>query len=105
MQLRFDLEATATLPDAVKARLRRIAGKRISAEGVLIIAAGRFRTQEQNREDALARLVALIRRAAEKPRPRKKTKPTAASQVRRIEGKRRRSAIKRLRRVERKDLE
>lgn len=105
VQLRFDLEATATLPDAVKARLRRIAGKRISAEGVLIIAAGRFRTQEQNREDALARLVALIRRAAEKPRPRKKTKPTAASQVRRIEGKRRRSAIKRLRRVERKDLE
>src|SRR5512138_3699527 len=77
-QLRFDLDRS-TLPPEAKERLRHIATNKITTEGELILEAKRFRTQEQNREDALNRLVELLRRAFEKPKPRRKTKPTAAS--------------------------
>jgi ribosome-associated protein len=75
----------------------RLAGKRITEEGELVIDARRFRSQERNRRDARERLAAMIRKAAEKPKPRRKTQPTAASKRRRLEEKRRRSAIKRSR--------
>ncbi len=105
VQLRFNVDASATLPDEVKQRLRSIARNRITEEGILIIEAKRFRTQEQNREDAVARLVALIFQATEKPKPRKKTRPSAASQAERIDEKKRRGAIKRARRTAPQDFE
>lgn len=98
VQLRFDVARSRSLPAGVQARLRALAGKRIGGDGVLVITAQRFRTQRRNRDDALARLVALIRRAAEPPVPRKPTRPTAASRMRRLESKRRRGEIKRARR-------
>jgi ribosome-associated protein len=98
VQLRFDVAHSPSLPEEVRQRLIRLAGKRLTAEGMLVIEARRFRTQEQNRQDALDRLVALIRRAAEKPKPRRPTRPTAASRQHRLAGKRRRSETKRLRR-------
>lgn len=93
VQLRFGLAASA-LPEDVKRRLARLAGRRLSADGVLTIEANRFRTQERNREDARQRLVELVRRAAEPPKPRKPTKPTLASKRRRLEAKTRRGALK-----------
>ncbi len=99
VQLRFDAGNSSSLPDDVRTRLIRIAGKRINKDGVLIIEARQFRTQERNREDALRRLVELIRKAAEKPKPRKKTTPSKAAKERRIEAKRLRSEIKRSRRA------
>jgi ribosome-associated protein len=99
VQLRFNVDTSTTLPDEVKQRLHSIARNRITEEGVLIIEAKRYRTQEQNREDAIARLVALIFQATEKPKPRKRTRPTAASQAERVEEKKRRGAIKRSRRT------
>lgn len=98
VQLRFDVAHSPSLPEEVRQRLTRLAGKRLTAEGVLIIEARRFRTQEQNRQDALDRLTGLIRRAAEPPKPRRQTRPTAASQQRRLAGKRRRSEVKHTRR-------
>lgn len=98
VQLRFNMETSSSLPDEVKQRLRRIARKRITEDGVLIIEAKRFRTQEQNRDDAISRLVALIYQAAQKPKIRRKTRPSAASQARRLEMKRHRGQIKRQRR-------
>jgi ribosome-associated protein len=95
VQLRFDVRNAASLPEEVRGRLLRLARNRITTEGVLVLDARRHRTQEQNREDALERLVALVRRAAEKPKRRRKTVPTAASRRRRLEAKRRRSEIKR----------
>lgn len=95
-QLRFDVHASS-LPEDVKARLITLAGKRISGEGVLLIEAKRFRTQEQNREDAIQRFVELIRKALIKPKSRKKTKPTQASKEVRIKEKKRRGEIKKLR--------
>lgn len=97
VQLRFDVRHSPSLPADVRERLIRLAGKRITSDDVLIIDARRFRTQEQNREDAIARLVELIRQAAEKPKVRRATKPTLASQHRRLEEKRRRGEAKRLR--------
>ena len=97
VQLRFDVE-NSSLPADVRQRLTRLAGKRLTGEGILILDAQRYRTQERNRQDALDRLVTLIRRAAEPPKPRRHTKPTAASQQRRLESKRRRSQVKRIRR-------
>lgn len=99
IQLRFDVQNSPSLPDTVRARLRRLAGNRMSADGVLTIEASRFRTQEQNREDARQRLVALIQKATYVPKPRRKTKPTKASQLRRVEKKRQRGEIKKLRRT------
>ena len=98
-KLRFDVRASSSLPADVKRRLRRLAGKRMTEEGVLVIDARRFRTQERNRQDALERLGALIRQAAVKPKRRRKTKPTLASKMRRLEGKHRRSETKRRRRT------
>ncbi len=97
-RLYFDVRHSPSLPEDVRERLIRLAGKRITGEGMLVISASRFRTQEQNRQDARDRLVALIREAARPPRPRKRTRPTAASRERRLESKRRQSKIKSLRR-------
>jgi ribosome-associated protein len=98
VQLRFDVQQTIALPSAVRERLVRLAGRQLTAEGVLVIQAGRFRSQERNREDALARLVGLIRRAAEVTPVRRPTRPTAAAQERRLRHKRVRSETKQRRR-------
>ncbi len=97
-QLRFDVRNSPSLPEDVRARLSRLAGKRLTAEGILIIEAKRYRSQEQNRQDAIQRLVELIRKAAEKPKVRRRTKPSQASIQKRLEEKRRRGEIKRQRR-------
>jgi ribosome-associated protein len=97
VQLRFDVRQSRSLPPEVRARLERLAGRRLTTEGVLVITAQRHRTQERNREDARERLVELIRRAAVPPVPRRPTKPTHASRKRRLESKQRRAKIKRLR--------
>lgn len=99
VQLRFDAAHAASLPEGVRTRLYRLAGRRMTDEGVIVIHARRFRTQERNRQDALDRLLDLLRRAAVKPRPRINTRPTAASRERRLGKKRRRSEIKQKRRV------
>ena len=97
VQLRFDVAHSPSLPDEVRQRLARLAGRRLSSDGVLTIEARRFRTQARNRQDALDRLVALIRKASEPPKPRVKTAPTRASVRRRLTAKRQRSQIKQLR--------
>jgi ribosome-associated protein len=97
VQLRFDVTSSPSLPDDVRQRLIRLAGKRMTTGGVLIIDARRYRTQEQNREDAVNRLVEVIRQAAHKPKIRRATKPTLASKQRRLESKRRHSETKRRR--------
>ena len=99
VELRFDVRGSASLPPAVRVRLARLAGRRLTDEGVLVIRAERFRTQERNREDARARLVELVRRAAVVPKRRIPTKPTRASKERRLEGKTKRSHVKQLRRT------
>jgi ribosome-associated protein len=96
-QLRFDVAASPSLPEPVKARLARLAGQRLTQDGVIVITARRFRSQERNREDARERLVALIRRAAEPPRPRRKTRPSAAQREARLSAKGRRARVKQLR--------
>ena len=96
-QLRFDAARSPSLPEAVRVRLLRLAGARATTNGEIVITADRFRSQERNRADAVARLVALIERAAATPKPRKATRPTLASKTRRLEGKSRRSGIKSLR--------
>ncbi len=95
-QLRFDVNASS-LPEDVRRRLIRLAGNRVTTEGVLLIEARRFRTQEQNREDAVQRFVELVRKALIPPKPRKQTKPTAASKAKRIKAKKLRGDTKRLR--------
>jgi ribosome-associated protein len=97
VQLRFDVRHSPSLPNEVAARLMRIAGKRMTKQGVLVIIAQRHRTQERNRADARDRLIDLIRQAATPPTPRRPTKPTAAARRQRLESKKRRSSIKRLR--------
>jgi ribosome-associated protein len=97
VQLRFDVAGSPSLPEDVRARLMRLAGRRLDGAGVLTIEAHRFRTRERNREDARERLVDLICRAAHRPKPRVATRPTRASKERRLESKRARSTTKRLR--------
>ncbi len=98
VELRFDVRGSPSLPEAVRARLAALAGRRLTKEGVLVITARRHRTQERNRADALERLVTLIRAAAEPPPPpRRPTKPTAGANRRRLDAKTRRSVVKRLR--------
>ena len=99
VQLRFDVRHSRSLPRDVAARLERMAGSRLTRDGVLVITAQRHRTQARNRQDALDRLIDLIRRAAVPPVKRRPTKPTAASRERRIEGKKRRARVKGLRRT------
>jgi len=96
VQLRFDVHASS-LPEEAKTRLLALAGNRATSEGELLIEARRFRSQEQNREDALRRFVELVRKSLIPPKPRKKTKPTAASKTRRLKAKKRKGDIKRMR--------
>jgi len=97
VQLRFDVRHSPSLPNDVRARLERLAGSRLTRDGVLVIIAQSHRTQGRNRDDALDRLLELIRRAAVAPIKRRPTKPTRASRERRIEGKKRHARTKRLR--------
>jgi ribosome-associated protein len=99
VQLRFDVAHSPSLAPDVRSRLERLSGSRLTRDGVLVITAQRHRTQARNRRDALDRLIDLIRRAAVAPTPRRATKPTKASRERRIEGKKLRGGIKRLRRA------
>jgi ribosome-associated protein len=92
-QLRFDVSRAALAPD-VLTRLNTLAGQRMTKDGVIVIHAQRFRTQERNRADAIDRLLELLREAAIRPKPRRATKPTLGSKVRRLEGKKRRSDVK-----------
>jgi ribosome-associated protein len=96
VQLRFPI-VSSTLPDDVKSRLIDLAGKRVTQDGVLIIEAKTHRTQEQNKEAAIRRFTDWVRKASEKPKLRTKTRPTRASRERRLEGKKKRSAIKKTR--------
>ncbi len=98
VQLRFNVASSPSLPDDIRKRLVNLAGKRITEDGILIIHARRFRTQERNRQDAFDRLITLIRKASERPKVRRKTKPTLESKRRRLEAKRHRSKAKRMRR-------
>ena len=97
VQLRFDVRRSRSLPDAVAVRLMRLAGRKLTDDGILVITAQRFRTQERNRADARERLVALVAEAAVPPKPRRATRPTLASKTRRLEAKGRRGALKRQR--------
>ena len=97
VQLRFDVANSRSLPEEVRKRLISLAGNRITEDGILIIDARRFRTQGRNREDATDRLVELIRNAAQRPKIRRKTRPTLASKMRRLESKHRGAEIKRVR--------
>lgn len=98
VQLRFNVKSADTLPEEVKQRLFRLAGKRINADGEVIIEARRYRSQEKNRSDAVQRLVTLLQTAAEKPKARKKTRPSAAAREKRLAEKKRRGELKRERR-------
>jgi ribosome-associated protein len=105
VQLRFDVRNSPSLQPEVKDRLVRIGGSRMTEEEVLIIEAKRYRTQEQNKEDAIQRLVGLVQKALEKPKPRKKTRPSAASRAARVDEKKKRGSAKRLRRPNYEDWE
>ena len=100
VQLRFDVTKSPSLPEEVRQRLTQIAANRINKDGILILEASQFRTQEQNRQEAIDRFVKLVRRATHRPRLRKKTRPSAASVERRLKQKRHRSEKKKLRRRE-----
>jgi ribosome-associated protein len=98
VQLRFDVRHSSNLPEGVRARLERLAGRRLTKDGVLVLTCQRFRTQERNRADALARLVALVQEAAAPPPPsRRPTRPTLGSKLRRLDGKRIRADVKSMR--------
>jgi ribosome-associated protein len=97
VQLRFDVGNSPSLPGDVRTRLIRLAGRRVSQDGILIIEARQERSQERNREDAIERLLELIRLATQKPKPRKKTKPSKAAKEKRIAGKKQRGEVKKLR--------
>ncbi len=97
VQLRFDVANSRSLPEEVRIRLLSLAGNRITEDGILIIDSRQFRTQGRNRENATARLVELIRTATQRPKIRRKTRPTLASKIRRLESKHRGAEIKRVR--------
>lgn len=98
VELRFDSATWDALPPAARMRLRRLAGRRMTAEGLIVIDAQRFRSQEQNRADALERLLVMIRASLVEPKPRRPTKPTRASKERRLASKARDARTKKLRR-------
>jgi len=100
-QLRFDVRHSPSLPDAIRARLLKLAGRRLTSRGILIIDARRYRSQERNRRDALARFTALLHQAAIPSRERRPTAPTAASRERRLESKHRQGATKKMRHTRR----
>ena len=97
VQLRFDIDASSALSDEVKHRLRSLARNRVTTEGILILEAKRFRTQEQNREDAIQRFVELVQRSLHRPKARKRTKPTQGSKEKRLKEKRQRGELKKSR--------
>ncbi|MFO1047646.1 MAG: alternative ribosome rescue aminoacyl-tRNA hydrolase ArfB [Geminicoccaceae bacterium] len=97
VQLRFDVRRSPSLPDAVRERAERLAGRRLTKDGVLVLTAQRHRSQERNREDAIDRLVGLLQAAAIPPTPRRPTRPTVAARARRLEAKGRRATVKALR--------
>ncbi|WP_369059280.1 alternative ribosome rescue aminoacyl-tRNA hydrolase ArfB [Caulobacter sp. 73W] len=97
IELRFDVRNSPSLPEDVKARLERLAGSRLTQDGVLVLFSQGSRSQEMNRQEARERLVELILRATEKPKPRKATKPTYSSKLKRLEGKSKRSGVKTMR--------
>jgi len=99
VQLRFDMAASPNLPDVVKERLARIAGSKLTKDGVIVLTAERFRDQARNREDARERLVAMIQEATHVPKPRRATKPTRASKDKRLASKSKRGAVKANRRA------
>ncbi len=103
VQLRFDITRSPSLPEAVRQRMLKLSGSRASNDGVLLIEAQRFRSQHRNREDAVDRLLQLIRQAAEKPKKRRKTRPSRASVERRLDAKQRRSKLKSSRQAPRPD--
>lgn len=98
VQLRFDVVNSPSLASDVKGRLIRLAGKRVNADGVLVIESRRFRTQDANREDAIKKFTDLLRRSLLPPKPRRKTKPTAASREKRLQEKKRKGEVKQTRR-------
>jgi len=100
VQLRFDVRGSPNLPNDVRERAERLAGRRLTKDGVLVLIAQQHRTQERNRADALERLVELLQEAAIRPKPRRATRPTRASKERRIESKKKRGDVKRMRRVD-----
>ncbi|NVK36060.1 MAG: aminoacyl-tRNA hydrolase [Rhodobacteraceae bacterium] len=97
VQLRFDLGKNESLPEDVKTRARTLAGSRLTLSDEIIIQADRFRTRERNREDALERLLQLLQKAFERPKPRKATRPTLGSKKRRLESKKKRGSVKKMR--------
>jgi ribosome-associated protein len=97
VQLRFDARNSKSIQPEIRERLLKLAGKRVNASGEIIIEARRFRTQQQNREDAMDRLLQLIRKASIQPKTRHKSRPTKASKVKRLDEKKRRSGLKKLR--------
>jgi ribosome-associated protein len=97
VQLRFDIAGTPSLAEPVRDRLRKLAGNRVTKEGTLVITANRFRSQEQNRRDAVERLTELVRAALYVPKPRRPTRPSRGAKARRVETKRRRGEVKRAR--------
>jgi ribosome-associated protein len=97
VQLRFDVRRSPSLPDDVRQRLERLAGRRLTQDGVLVLVAQGERSQKRNREEVLARLIELVRAAARRPTPRKKTRPSQASKRRRLESKKKHGALKSLR--------
>jgi ribosome-associated protein len=105
VQLRFDVLRSPSLPEGVRRRCMALAGGRLTADGVIVLHASRFRTQEQNRRDAIDRLVELVRRALVVPKRRKKTRPTFASKHKRFEAKKLHGQKKRSRRFGRADIE
>ncbi|TBR27285.1 MAG: aminoacyl-tRNA hydrolase [Reyranella sp.] len=103
VQLRFDVRRSPSLPEDVRHRLERLAGRRLTSEGVLVLVAQGHRSQLRNREEALARLVELIREATHKPKPRVKTKVSRAAKRRRVDDKKRHGAVKSLRKARSSD--
>ena len=97
IELRFDVRRSPSLPDDVRARLERLAGARLTLDGVIVLFAQTSRSQEMNRQEAIERLLGMIRQAAVRPRPRKPTRPTRASRLKRLEGKASRAGVKALR--------
>jgi len=102
-QLRFDLQSNRSIPDEIKKRLQKLAGKKLNSDGTIIIDARRFRSQERNKQDAIDRLIALIKKSVERPKPRKKTKPTKAAKLKRLDNKRKKGDLKKNRTVMKRD--
>ena len=103
VQLRFDIRHSPSLPADVRRRAERLAGRRLTNDGVIVLIAQQHRSQERNREDALQRLIELLREATIRPKPRKPTRPTLASKTRRLDAKTRRATVKRHRTVQPED--